>query len=366
VNIAKISSYKYLLLAFLILTIGFFVDHAQKDERNKTSENIQSSAVASGAEENIPTSVTEPPVEFTLVAGGDVMLSRHVGTKIREAGDPLMPWRKIADIFAAADIAFVNLEAPFYDQDPPVTEGMIFKVEPENIAGLTHAEINMVSLANNHAKNKGNAGLEYTMNYLNQHDIDYSGAGNNYQHAHTPGIIEAKDKKIAFLSYTYSDGANFESTSNQEKPDIAFMDVTQMQKDIEKAQEQADTIIVSMHAGYEYTPTPNQQQKDFAHVAIDSGADLVLGHHPHVVQTTEVYNDKFIIYSLGNLVFDQMWSEETREGVIARLNFRNADLQKAEFIPIKIENYNQPRLATTAESARILGRMGLEESVVEF
>ena len=355
----NISKYKLLIIAFFVLVLGTLVNYTISNRSDEPAETEQQASEKA-------TATVEPPVEFTLVAGGDVMLSRHVGTKIREAGDSLMPWRKIADTFATADIAFVNLEAPFYDQGPPITEGMIFKAEPEDIAGLTHAGIDIVSLANNHAKNKGRAGLQYTMQYLNQHDIDYSGAGENFQHAHAPGIIEIDNHKIAFLSYTYSDGANFEATSSQDKPDTAFMDVTQMQVDVTKTREQADTVIVSMHAGYEYTPTPNQQQKEFAHAAIDSGADLVLGHHPHVVQTTEEYNGKYIVYSLGNLIFDQMWSEETREGVIARLDFSGSDLQKAEFIPVKIENYSQPRLATTAESATILGRMGLEENIIEF
>jgi poly-gamma-glutamate synthesis protein (capsule biosynthesis protein) len=119
-----------------------------------------------------------------------------------------------------------------------------------------------------------------------------------------------------------------------------------------------------MHAGYEYQTYPNQQQKEFAEAAVDSGAELVLGHHPHVVQTTEVYNGGYIIYSLGNLVFDQMWSEETREGIIARCQFLNSEVRSVEFIPIKIENYSQPRLANEAESDKILSRMGLEEAVV--
>ncbi|MFH2105616.1 MAG: CapA family protein [Parcubacteria group bacterium] len=361
----NIFKYKLLILAFLILVIGTVVNYTQKDNKTEVDNSIKGSAASSSAgEDTAPAEKT--PVEFTLVAGGDVMLSRHVGTKIREAGDPILPFRKIADTFKEADIAFVNLETPFYDQGPPVTEGMVFKAEPETIAGLTHAGIDIVSLANNHTRNKGEAGLIYTLDYLRENNIAYSGAGKNFTEAHSPTIIEQDGFKIAWLSYTFSDGVSNYSRVEAEDPDVAFLETVQMEKDVKAAKENSDLVIVSMHAGNEYTTVPSVQQKEFAHAAIDGGAELIIGHHPHVVQITEEYNDKYIIYSLGNLVFDQMWSEETREGVIARCQFQDTNVKSIEFVPVKIENYNQPRLATGAESARILERMGLEENVIEF
>ncbi len=305
-------------------------------------------------------------VEFELAAGGDVMLSRHVGTKIRESGDYAMPFRKITDIFSQADIAFVNLEAPFHDQGDYVTEGMVFKTEPEYVEGLNLAGIDMVSLANNHMRNRGRSGLIYTMDYLAGKGIEYSGAGKNFSEAHSFKTIIIKDLKIAFLSYTYSDGNDFTSSVGAEDPDVAFMDVAQMIKDVKWAKENNDVVVVSMHAGIEYKSYPNQQQQEFAKAAIDNGAELILGHHPHVVQTTEKYNDGYIIYSMGNLVFDQMWSEETREGVIAKCKFINKDIREIEFIPIIIENYSQPRLAVNDESAKILDRMGLESEKIKI
>lgn len=305
-------------------------------------------------------------IEFDLVAGGDVMMSRHVGTKILESGDNAMPFRNIAEIFSQADISFVNLEAPFYDQGDYVTEGMVFKVEPEYIEGLKLAGIDIVSLANNHTRNRGRAGLVYTLDYLKENGIEYTGAGKNFEEAHQDRVIDIQGLKIAILAYTYSDGNDFTSSVGLDDPDVAFMETEQMEKDVMVAKEENDVVIVSMHAGIEYKHYPNQQQQEFAKAAIDAGAELVLGHHPHVVQSTEKYNNGYIIYSLGNLVFDQMWSEETREGIIARCSFQGSDLNQIEFIPIKIYNYSQPRLATTAESAKILSDMGLEDSIVEI
>ena len=361
----NILKHKYLIAIILILAVGTFLNFTLKED-NDTTKNLRGSVVSDSDNKNTLPSATKSPVEFTLAAGGDVMLSRHVGTKIREAGDPSMPFRKIANLFSQADIAFINLEAPFYDQGPPVTEGMTFKAEPETMAGLTLAGIDIVSLANNHTRNKGEAGLLYTMDYLRENNIAYSGAGNNFAETHTATITEIDSLKIAWLAYTFSDGVSNSSRVETEDPDVAFLDTEQMKKDVAAARDAADLTIVSMHAGYEYQANPNQQQKEFARAAIDSGAELVLGHHSHVVQTTENYGDGFIIYGLGNLVFDQMWSEETREGVIAECKFIGPELREIEFTPTKIENYNQPRLATDAESDKILKRMGLENNIINL
>ncbi len=305
-------------------------------------------------------------IETTLAAGGDVMLSRYVGTKIRKSGDMALPFRKISNIFSEADIAFINLESPFYNQGEYVTDGMVFKSEPETIEGLNLAGIDIVSMANNHAKNRGSNGLLYSFDLLNKNNIEYAGAGRNFNEAHQEKIIEKEEIKFAFLAYTYSDGANFKSSVTSNDPDVAFMNILEMKKDVERARKTADVIIVSMHAGAEYQNYPNVEQKEFAREAIDAGANLVLGHHPHVVQTTEKYNNGFIIYSLGNLVFDQMWSQETQEGVIASCKFVNKNLKQINFIPIKIENYNQPRKATDIEAKGILKRMNLEESTIDL
>lgn len=305
-------------------------------------------------------------VETILVAGGDVMLSRHVGTKIRRSGDNALPFRNVYNIFNEADIAFVNLEAPFYNQGDYVTEGMIFKSEPETIEGLNLAGIDIVSLANNHMQNKGEGGLLYTLEILSENKIMFTGAGNDFEEIHQGKILDRKGIKFSFLAYTYSDGDNFESSASKDHSGVAFMDVLQMKKDVEKARKKSDIVVVSMHAGVEYSSYPNTQQKEFAREAVGAGATLILGHHPHVVQSVEQYNDGFIIYSMGNLIFDQMWSEETREGIIAKCKFANNKLKQIEFIPIKIEDYNQPKKVSGEESDIILKRMGLNKSIIDL
>ena len=112
-----------------------------------------------------------------------------------------------------------------------------------------------------------------------------------------------------------------------------------------------------MHSGTEYVNDPNKRQIEFAHNAIDFGADLIIGHHPHVVQTIEKYKDKYIFYSLGNFIFDQMWSQETKEGLIVKFIFEKNKNIQFSIIPIVIEDYSQPRLANEEESTKILKRL---------
>lgn len=355
--------FKILLIITLFIGIGVFVFL-----RFRNNES-QITVITSELEKEIENKEVErekEDVNTTLVAGGDVMLSRHVGTKIRRSGDNALPFRNVYKIFNEADIAFINLESPFYNQGGYVTEGMTFKSEPETIEGLNSAGIDIVSLANNHARNQREIGLLYTFDYLYANGIRYVGSGRNYEEAHQYKILRNKNIKFAFLAYTYSDGINTKSSVTKNDPDVAFMDLQQMKKDVEKAKKNSDAVIVSMHAGIEYKSYPNEQQKEFAREAIDSGAKLVLGHHPHVVQSTEKYNNGYIIYSMGNLVFDQMWSQETREGLIVKCKFINSSLDQLEFLPIIIEDYSQPRLASEAESEKILNRVNIEKTIIDL
>lgn len=280
-----------------------------------------------------------PPPEITLIFGGDVMLSRHVGTQIYRAGDPNLPWLKIAKEFKKADIAFVNLESPFSDKGAMVTEGMVFKAEPETVEGLKFAGIDIVSLANNHSRNQGNYGLQYSFNHLAENGIEYVGADTSFDLAHQGKVLEIEGIKFGFLAYTYDQ----EDNPGNQGINVNGLDIDQLKADLEDLKTRADVLIVSMHAGTEYTAQGNSQQVSFAQMAIDNGARLVIGHHPHWVQNYEQYEGGYIFYSLGNLIFDQGWSEATQIGLVVRVTFAGTEIKQIETAEVKIENLNQPR-----------------------
>ncbi|MBI4407945.1 MAG: CapA family protein [Candidatus Kerfeldbacteria bacterium] len=282
------------------------------------------------------TTVAKPPVMTTAIFAGDVMLSRHVARATESTGNMAAPFANIADEFKQNDLAFINLEAPFKEYGPwdVPDEAMTFKVNPRMLEGLQLAGIDLVSLANNHIYNAGQAGVDYTKQYLVDSGIAYC-----LEHW---DIREVNGLQFAFLCYSYD----------------LNLDTNKLIADIQEVQDQgADVIIVSMHNGAEYTETISSSQSNFAHTAIDYGADLVIGHHPHVVQRMEEYQGKYIFYSLGNLIFDQDWSWPTQLGAVVKVTWEDDQVKKIEFKPIKIDADFQPRFMDFEEGKEVLGRL---------
>jgi poly-gamma-glutamate synthesis protein (capsule biosynthesis protein) len=285
--------------------------------------------------------VIPQPVQTRLLFGGDVMLSRWVGKIARERRDPASPLRDLAAVLSDADIAFVNLEAPFSDRGSVVESGMVFKAEPDMIEALQAAGIDIVSTANNHARDCAGYGVEFTLDWLAAHGIATVGSAKTPELAHQGTVLTRNGIRFGFLAYTY-DQSNGNHTDID--PRVPVMDTGRMLDDLRGLRERADVAIVSMHAGLEYSPAPNGQQKEFAQAAIDAGARIVVGHHPHVTQPWERYGSGVIYYSLGNLVFDQFQRAETQRGLLAETVFSGAALVHAGAIPVEIVN-TVPRLA---------------------
>jgi poly-gamma-glutamate synthesis protein (capsule biosynthesis protein) len=195
---------------------------------------------------------------------------------------------------------------------------------------------------------------------LEEANIAYAGAGKNAVAARQPAILERGGLSIAFLAYNDTDVVPDSYSAESERPGTVFMDIDPMKADVAMAKNLADLVIVSMHSGTEYQSTPNRRQEEFARAAVDAGADLIIGHHPHVVQTVERYHGKYIVYSLGNFIFDQMWSRETREGMTLRVTMDGSGVTDLQFIPVVIDDYAQPRPATAVEAEPILKRLGVE------
>lgn len=271
--------------------------------------------------------------EVRLLCGGDIMLSRYVGRVARQKRDSTWPLHEIAPLLASADIAFANLESPFSDQAHNFEKGMVFRAEPEMVASLVAAGLDVVSTANNHVRDAGSHGIDFTLDLLAKHHILAVGTGATPLLTHQGVIIERKGVGFGFLAYTFD-----QSNGNHKDVDhrIAMLDLHQMKDDVAGLQKRADVVIVSMHAGVEYQPNPNSLQQEFARAAIDAGASAVIGHHPHVVQTVEFYGGGIIFYSLGNLVFDQFQLKSTQTGWIADLRFQGAKLTGYGIIPVDI------------------------------
>lgn len=292
----------------------------------------------------------------TLIAVGDIMLSRDVARRINIKGVDY-PYDATRDYLKSADITFGNLETPITPGPSVPVNSMTFHSDPKVAPGLARAGFDILSLANNHTPNYGQAGLLDTFKYLSEGGIKFVGAGKNAADAEAPVYIEAQGIKFAFLAYNDTDVVPDSYGASTSRAGTNFMDISKVQKAVPEARKHADVVIVSMHSGVEYTATPNSHQKNFAHASIDAGADMVIGHHPHVAQTLEKYNGKFIIYSLGNFVFDQMWSRETRRGMTAKIFFTENTVDHIEFHPVLIYDYAEPRLLDGSEKDAVLARL---------
>ncbi len=288
---------------------------------------------------------------ISVVLVGDIMLNRGVEymMKTEGNGDFRFPFSKIAKDLKKADILFGNLEGPISDKGIKVGSIYSFRAEPKVIEGLTFAGFDVISLANNHAFDYGREALEDTFLRLKTAGVDYVGAGFNEGEAYSPIIKEVNGStgspqaKIGFLAYTNLGPESWKA--GEKNSGIAWIsekEINKIKEDIKNTKEKADILIVSLHSGEEYSAQPTQFQIEFSKMAIDAGSDIVVGHHPHVVQPNEKYGNGYIFYSFGNFVFDQSFSEETMRGEILEILIKDGKIN--ELIPkkIKLNNYFQP------------------------
>jgi len=332
----------------------FFVLQSQAQSSDKTQIKSDTQPFLDFKKTRLNLPIKEEPVE--LIAVGDVMLSRTVSKKMHEYGFNY-PFQKTIDYLKTGDIVFGNLECPIIKGKAVQMSEMRFRADPGVETTLKNAGFTVLSLANNHMPDFGILGINNTIALLDKAGIYHSGAGLNISEAFKPAIIECKGLKFAFFSFNDSDCVPDSYEASETHHGTSIMNIEQMTQSVMEFDKIADFIVVSMHSGHEYKTKPNEHQINFAHAAIDAGADLVIGHHPHWVQNIEKYKDKYILYSLGNFIFDQMWSQETREGLIAKFFITKNGIRKIEFMPVLIEDYSQPRFMDSTIADTILNRL---------
>lgn len=333
-----------LLIALVALSVVFGFAKLASAPEGKIAKILYSSKNGEDKAEEI--TVPELEEEISFVFTGDIMLSRTVNAKMEKYNDYNWPFKKVSDFLNDADIVVGNLESPFLKNSKSyqvLTGSFSFKANPLAVEGLKLANFSLLSLANNHSINQGRQGIVDTRDVLEENDIKFLGAGLNEEEARNAEILKVKDHDFAFLAYAYPQDY---SVATNNRAGIADMDIAKMEKDIENLKgmdDKPDLIVVLMHAGIEYVLEPNWQQKAFAKAAIEAGADLVVGHHPHWPQVFDFYQEKPIIYSLGNFVFDQMWSKETQQGLLLKVVWQGG-IKSLELIPSKIYDYGQVKI----------------------
>jgi hypothetical protein len=258
-------------------------------------------------------------------------------------------------LISSADLALANMEESAPTHFVFHRHGTVFTGDPALLAGIAKSGIDVASVASTHIGDGGPQGILQTIASLKKYGITPFGAGPNLAAARRPAIFMEGGVKVAILGYDGISSRYYGATPTTigDAPLLGGY----VQTDIRAARAAgAQVVIVFPHWGIEYTFGPSPQQTRLAHLMIDAGADLVIGNHPHWVQSVEIYKGKPIWYSLGNFTFDQSWSEPTLEGISLELTFRGPKLVQAWMNPHILIDAVQPNLLDLAgDGQRVLG-----------
>lgn len=304
-------------------------------------------------------SVLADPVVH-LAAVGDIMLDRTLGHVIA-GGGIAFPFKLVAEPLQSADITVGNLETALGDSGAPVEKSYTFQSPPAAAESLAWGGFDVVSLANNHAMDYGPESLLQGIDLLRAQNVAPIGAGANAAAARAPHIIQANGYDVAFLGYvqvpveargTYFDTATW--TATETTPGLAWAVPEEITEDVTAVRDQVDLVVVLLHSGYEYVEPPSEEQTAAAQAAIDAGADIVIGHHAHILQAVQFYKKGIIFYGLGNFAFNIDGEPST---AILNVWLDEDGVRQFEFIPAIVQYGGQPRLADAVEAADIRARI---------
>ena len=328
-----------------------------------------------------PQATPEPPPQprpITLVAGGDVTLGHHYeewvdGLRTQGLSGPAVDgygFLQVKPLFAGADLVVVNLECPFTDRGAPIAKNFNFRARPSTVQVLIDAGVKMVSLANNHLMDYGPDGVADTVATLDAAGIAHFGAGRTLAEARRPALVEVGGVKVAFLGYLILGAKHPEPEvvwATENKPGVAGHpgDWTVVEKmvreDVAAARKEADLVVPFFHWGREGSKAPDDYQLQLARAAIQSGASVVLGSHPHVLHGMELQGRVPVFYSLGNFVFGGNWNPRDKDSVLVRMRLDKDGYLGAELFPLKTDHYPQapiqPYPLQAAEKEAVLQRL---------
>jgi poly-gamma-glutamate synthesis protein (capsule biosynthesis protein) len=300
------------------------------------------------------------PGEVTLAAVGDILLARGPAKEASRHGwDHL--YAKTARTLRAADIAVGNLECVLGEEGVPVPKRFSFTAPEAAAVALKRTGFDLLFLANNHTWDRGRLGLAHTMELLGRQGLSWAGAGDSLAAAETATVLERNGLKVAFLSF--SDWMPEGYLTVPDRPSIALTEPEEISSSVREARRQADVVIVSFHWGVERSRSPSPRQHRLARLAIDSGADAVLGHHPHVRQPVEWYRGRPVFYSLGNFIFD-LRNGSFSNGWLTVLRLRKHRVSLDRMGQVEIHEcqprvkWMRPRTTRSAASPTKVGRAG--------
>jgi len=315
-----------------------------KGEKNKTEENGKATVPEDEIIQNPEQLRQVRKAEILFL--GDLMLDRYNRELMSQNGERWMT-QKVEDLFMGNDINVANLEGPVTNNDSVSIgseegsrENYVFTFDPENTSKfLKNNNIKLLNLGNNHILNFGKEGLSQTKEFVYQNDFEFFGDLRKEEEEYLVKNINGLE--IAFVSYNQFGGKG----------------VDEIIKTVKEVDEESDFVIIYTHWGVEYELEETESQRRKAHQFIDAGADLIIGSHPHVVQSVEVYKEKAIFYSLGNFVFDQYFSPDTMTGLGVKVFLQENREMEFSLVPFELRRNGQLEFADEQEKRGLLERI---------
>ncbi|MBK5251393.1 MAG: CapA family protein [Peptostreptococcaceae bacterium] len=301
---------------------------------------------------------------IVLSATGDIMLGRRVGRLLDDNGGE-SAYRGFSTVFSRSDVLFGNLECSLSEKGQKLLEkGIWLRASPNKAELLKEAGFSILSLANNHILDYGNEALSDTIAFLEEEGIGHVGAGKDIEAARKPEIFKKGDTSIGFLAYnefsyyfwSYQERRKF--VAEKDVPGTAPMDLGPIIDDIKKLKSRVDLVAVSLHWGIEESNMETEEQRRVAHALIDAGADIIIGHHPHVLQGLEIYRGRPILYSLGNYIFDQN-NENNKQGMVAEIEIVRGNLTSLSLHPLYVKDKSEPIVPEGEKLREIMDKISL-------
>jgi poly-gamma-glutamate synthesis protein (capsule biosynthesis protein) len=326
------------ILIFIFL--GLFLFCASQIFKPEVAPASVSSSIEN---QEIPKTEEYKPERIIFV--GDMMFDRGV-ERLMQQSTFSYPVDIIKDFLNSFDFAVGNLEGPINEKPKEFSDGsLMFSFDKKSVQSLIDGNFSLVSLANNHTLNMERTGLEETKSILKENNISFAG-----DPLECDGDYSYQKDGITY----YAVNVTFSNNCSNKQIATAIENL--------KFYNPETFLIVLVHWGTEYQTTNSKEQQTLAHLMIDSGADLIIGGHPHVVQNVEQYNNKLIFYSLGNFIFDQYFSKETQEGLGVGIEIYK-DKKLYAFYPI-VNKSSQPKLMEDAEKIDFLNALAESSSDV--
>jgi poly-gamma-glutamate capsule biosynthesis protein CapA/YwtB (metallophosphatase superfamily) len=333
-------------------------------------ENPTPTVITPATQTPLPVSLpTEAPTEqpapqITLLFSGVIVPARCVQSAIDARGDATYVYDEVRQLISGADLAVGTLNTTLSDLSTHTgcIETYVLVSDSRSATAAASAGFDVMSVATNHIKNCNgeSCGDNYnraffdTLDNLRANNILPVGAGMNLSEAMQPVVVDVQGVRFGFVSLGMVEPMAF---AGDDSPGIAVLNDENLRAAIESARQVSDVVIVMPHWGPEDSPDPNSYQQHFAQVAVEAGADVVVGNHTHVVQAIEQLNGIDVFYGLGNFVFDQTWDLAHQQGVLLQLHFNGTDYTGYDLFPTHVDGDGTVHFAGPDEAIQVLQRI---------